>query len=92
VLINVGRGDACDEDSIVTALENGWIGGAILDVFEAEPLPTESRLWDMPNVVVSPHVSAVTFASDVAQVLQANYQRYTANEELRYVVNLRDGY
>jgi phosphoglycerate dehydrogenase-like enzyme len=92
VFINVGRGDACDEESIVTALEHGWISGAILDVFEVEPLPKESRLWDMPNVVLTPHVSAVTFASDVADVLQANYGRYTSKEELMYVVSLSDGY
>ena len=57
IFMNVGRGDVISEASLLAALDDGWISGAILDVFEIEPLPKESRLWEMSNVVISPHVS-----------------------------------
>jgi phosphoglycerate dehydrogenase-like enzyme len=60
VLINVARGRVVDETALVRALRDGWIGGACLDVFATEPLPEDSPLWDMPNVVVTPHNSAVS--------------------------------
>ena len=63
VLINIGRGLVIDEDSMIEALRTGKIGSAILDVFQTEPLPDDSPLWDMPNVLVSPH-SASTVASE----------------------------
>jgi phosphoglycerate dehydrogenase-like enzyme len=54
-LINVARGRVVDEPALVRALQEGWIGGACLDVFATEPLPDDSPLWDMPNVIVTPH-------------------------------------
>jgi phosphoglycerate dehydrogenase-like enzyme len=60
VLINVARGRVVDEAALVRALEERRIGGACLDVFATEPLPEDSPLWDMPNVVVTPHNSAVS--------------------------------
>lgn len=54
-LINIGRGALVDETALVAALASGHLGGAYLDVFDTEPLPVESPLWDMPNVLVSPH-------------------------------------
>ena len=59
VFINIGRGDIIDEKSLVRALKQNWISGAILDVFESEPLSTCSELWDMPQVTVSPHCSGL---------------------------------
>ena len=67
VLINVGRGDVIDEKSLVQALNQGWISGAILDVFEVEPLPKESVLWNMQQVVITPHVSALSFPHEVSR-------------------------
>ena len=58
-LINVGRGEVVDETALVEALEAKRIAGAYLDVFREEPLPSESRLWDLPNVLVTPHNSSV---------------------------------
>jgi phosphoglycerate dehydrogenase-like enzyme len=60
VLLNAGRGAVVDEAAIPLALENGWLSGAALDVFEAEPLPSSSPLWDHPRVMVSPHNSGPT--------------------------------
>ncbi|XP_063727848.1 glyoxylate/hydroxypyruvate reductase A-like isoform X2 [Symsagittifera roscoffensis] len=57
VFINVGRGSVIDEDSILEALDKGWIRQAILDVFETEPLPQTSKLWDHPSVTITPHSS-----------------------------------
>ena len=66
VFINIGRGDVIDEKSLIHALNEGWISGAILDVFEVEPLPKESALWKMPQVIITPHVGAVSFPEEVS--------------------------
>ena len=58
--INVGRGEVVDEPALVDALQRGWLGAAALDVFETEPLPTDSALWEMPNVILTPHCSGAT--------------------------------
>ncbi|KAL5463863.1 hypothetical protein EMCRGX_G032807 [Ephydatia muelleri] len=59
VLINVGRGSLLSDKTIIEAIRKGWILGAILDVFEVEPLPPDSELWKMPEVIVTPHSSAL---------------------------------
>ena len=56
-VVNVGRGVTLDEDALLDALEDGRIGGAALDVFETEPLPESSGLWNEPNVIITPHVA-----------------------------------
>ena len=68
VFINVGRGDVIDEGSLVQALEKGWLSGAIVDVFEKEPLPKDSPLWDMPGVVITPHNSGIAPADVVRNI------------------------
>ncbi|MGQ0639735.1 MAG: D-2-hydroxyacid dehydrogenase [Gemmatimonadaceae bacterium] len=60
VLINVGRGAVVDEQAMIEALNEGWLGGAALDVFEVEPLPPESLLWTHERVIVSPHIAGLT--------------------------------
>ena len=60
VLLNAGRGAVLDEASLPDALDNGWIAGAALDVFEVEPLPTASPLWSDRRVMISPHMSGLT--------------------------------
>ena len=83
-IVNVGRGPIIDEAAMVTALQRGDLGGAALDVFEVEPLPTESPLWHLPNVIVTPHSAGSTPLSKhrAAQMFIANLPRYIAGEPL----------
>jgi len=92
VFLNVGRGDVISEETIVSSLDSGHISAAILDVFETEPLPSESPLWEKPNVIISPHISGLTQASDVPKLFSANYERYVEGEDLLYTVGWDKGY
>jgi phosphoglycerate dehydrogenase-like enzyme len=85
VLVNVGRGALVDEKALAAALESGHLGGAALDVFEVEPLPPESPLWGMRNVIVTPHASGSTPANlaRAAEIFLDNLRRYAAGEPLR---------
>lgn len=86
--VNVGRGEIVDEASLVFALTTGHLGGAALDVFAQEPLPADSPLWSMPNVIVSPHVSGDTDLTRRRSIdlFLANFRRYTAGETLQNAV------
>jgi phosphoglycerate dehydrogenase-like enzyme len=94
VFVNIGRGATVDETALVRALAEGRIAGAALDVFEVEPLPAESPLWRMPNVLVSPHRAGdhVGWEADVVALFVDNLRRFVAGEPLRNVVDLRLGY
>lgn len=70
VLINVGRGDVIRSEEILQALNNQWIGGAILDVFEEEPLPKDSALWTHPEVIVTPHVAGLSTPNQVKSIMR----------------------
>jgi phosphoglycerate dehydrogenase-like enzyme len=84
VLINVARGAVVDEVALIRALGEGWIAGAGLDVFEREPLPEDSPLWTMENVIISPHVAGFSpYYDERATALFAeNLRRYLAGEPL----------
>ena len=93
-LINIARGRLIDEVALRRALESGWIGGAVLDVFSEEPLSPESPLYRLPNVVITPHTS---WASDrvierSVDLFVDNLRRDLAGEPLRNVVDLEAGY
>ena len=91
-LVNVGRGALVDEAALVAALESGQVGRAVLDVFEREPLPAESPLWGMANVVVTPHVSGPDDVTIMCDVFVENYRRFRAGEPLLYQVDRARGY
>lgn len=94
VFINVSRGDTADEEALIRALENKQIAGAILDVFHTEPLPADSPLWSMPNVLISPHNGGFTQdASDkTALMMVENIRRFREGRPLLNVVDLSRGY
>lgn len=92
VFINVGRGGIISEESLLAALENGWLRGAVLDVFREEPLPVNSPLWSHPKVTVTPHMSGPSVAEKIAEVFVRNYKKYVNNESLDHVVNWEKGY
>ena len=83
-IVNVGRGATIDDDALIAALNRGQIGGACLDVFAQEPLPSSSPLYQVPNLVVTPHMSGVRYDYwDAAMPLfDANLRRYLAGEPL----------
>jgi phosphoglycerate dehydrogenase-like enzyme len=94
VLINVARGDIVDEDALIATLRAGHLRGAALDVFATEPLPADSALWGLDNVLVLPHVSATTprFWEREIELILDNLERYLAGRTLRNVVDPDAGY
>jgi phosphoglycerate dehydrogenase-like enzyme len=94
VLVNLGRGALVDEPALVAALAGGRLAGAALDVFAEEPLPPDSPLWGMPQVIVTPHVSGLGPAYWERAVAQfaANLRRFLAGAPLENVVDKRAGY
>jgi phosphoglycerate dehydrogenase-like enzyme len=93
-LINVARGAIVDEPALVRALQKGQLGGACLDVFEEEPLPENSPLWDLPNVIITPHTSGLSpqLYERSADLFLTNLSRYVAGEPLLNVVDKALGY
>jgi phosphoglycerate dehydrogenase-like enzyme len=93
-LVNVGRGGIVDERALIQALEEGWIAGAGLDVFGTEPLPEDSPLWKMENVIITSHYAGITPVYDerAMAIFLDNLRRYRAGEPLRNVVDKRLGY
>jgi phosphoglycerate dehydrogenase-like enzyme len=90
-LVNVARGALVDEAALIDALRAGRLAGAVLDVTVQEPLPTDSPLWDAPNVVLTPHASGVTLRF-FDELLVENVRRYLAGETLLNVVDPERGY
>ena len=93
-LVNVGRGRLIDEPALIRALREGWIAGAGLDVAETEPLPAESPLYDLPNLILTPHVSGLTamYGERAMAVYIENLRRYLAGESLINVIDRNRGY
>jgi phosphoglycerate dehydrogenase-like enzyme len=84
-IINVARGEVIVESALIDGLQQGRLGGAYLDVLEAEPLPVDSPLWDLPNVIITPHTAGHTagFPAAVGEVLLDNLRRYLDGVALR---------
>ncbi len=91
-LINVARGRVVDEEALTTALKSGVIGGACLDVFQQEPLPEDSELWSLPNVVVTPHNSGWSPLNleRGTELFLDNLRRFVAGKPLRNRVRASD--
>ena len=92
LLINIGRGNVVLESALIRALQKGEIGGAVLDVFEEEPLPQESPLWSLPNVFITPHISGYSFPSDIVGIFAENYRRFLSGSPLLHQVDFKRGY
>jgi len=92
--VNVGRGATVDEDALIDAIRSGAIAGASLDVFVEEPLPSDSPLWSMPSVAVSPHISGDVhdWEQAVVGVFVDNLRRFVAGEPLRNAVDTEAGF
>jgi phosphoglycerate dehydrogenase-like enzyme len=93
-IINVGRGDLIDEEALIRALDERKIAGAGLDVTAIEPLPKDSRLWDMDNVILSPHVSGgmEEYMGQATEFFCDNIHRYLEGKKLRNVIDRKKGY
>jgi phosphoglycerate dehydrogenase-like enzyme len=87
--VNVGRGELVDESALIAALQSGHLGGAALDVFETEPLSTDSPLWGMDNVIITPHSSGASQSSGLRaeEIFIENLAAYMAGTSLRNEVN-----
>lgn len=94
VLVNVSRGRLVDEPALAAALQEGRLAGAALDVFEREPLPADSPLWELPNVLITPHTSG--FRPDhwdvMTDLFVENLRRYDTGHDLLNVVDKQAGY
>jgi phosphoglycerate dehydrogenase-like enzyme len=92
LFINVGRGSAVDQDALLKALNQHKIAGAVLDVFEEEPLPKEHPLWGAPNLTMTFHSSAPSLPEDIVRVFAENYRLYLEGKPLKHVVDFEKGY
>ena len=83
-LINIGRGEVIDEASLIAAIRSGHLGGAALDAHRQEPLPAESPLWDLPNVIISPHNASASTGNEkrCAEMFIANFGHWLRGETM----------
>ncbi len=93
-IINIARGSIIDQPALIRALEEKRIAGAALDVFDLEPLPPDSKLWNMPNVIISPHISGSMpdYEQRATAVFCKNLARYIEGKRLINIVNKKRGY
>jgi phosphoglycerate dehydrogenase-like enzyme len=92
VLLNPGRGTIVDEVALASALEQGRLALAVLDVFQQEPLPADHPFWRLPNVIITSHTAALSVPEDIAPLFIDNYRRLLRGEPLRHQVDFARGY
>ncbi len=90
--INIGRSNVVDDEALIDALRNNTLTGAALDVFDEEPIPADSPLWDAPNLSISAHVAAVSHTPLIVPIFIENYLRYINQQPLKYVIDFDAGY
>ena len=93
-LINIARGNIVDEEALIRAIDEHWIAGAGLDVFATEPLPVDSRLWEFPNVIFSPHIAGgmEEYNLRATELFCENLSRYLTGKNLLNVIDKKKGY
>jgi phosphoglycerate dehydrogenase-like enzyme len=92
LFINVGRGPAVDESALIEALNQNKIAGAVLDVFEQEPLPKDHPFWTTPNLLITFHTAAPSLPEDITKLFIENYELFNAGKPLKYQVDFEKGY
>ena len=92
VFVNPGRGGVVDEPALADALEEGRLAGAVLDVFQQEPLPPDHVFWRTRNLLITSHTAALSIPEDIAPVFIDNYRRFLRGEPLRHRVNFEREY
>jgi phosphoglycerate dehydrogenase-like enzyme len=92
VFLNPGRGSVVDEAALARALGEGRLAGAVLDVFQTEPLPADHVLWRTPNTIITSHTAALSFPEDIAPIFIENYRRWVSGQALNYRVDFMRGY
>ena len=92
LFINVGRGATVDESALVEALNQNKIAGAVLDVFEKEPLPKEHPFWKTPNLLMTFHTAAPSLPEDITKLFIENYKLFNEGKPLKYQVDFERGY
>jgi glyoxylate/hydroxypyruvate reductase A len=91
-LLNIARGAVVDDAALVQALSSRRIGGAVLDVFETEPLPTDHPLWGLDNAVITPHISGPSTPDEIAPIFNANLARWLTHRPLHHTIDRTRGY
>src|SRR6478735_192951 len=93
-LVAVGRGRVIDETALLRCLREGWISGAALDVFAQRPLPSDSPLFDLPNVILTPHMSGISanYYERMVTLFCDNLDRYLAGRPLLSTIDRQKGY
>ena len=91
-LINVGRGELIEEQALIACLEEAHLGGVTLDVFSVEPLPKDSALWHLPNVLITPHLASITVPEEAARDVAVSVRRVREGLPPLNVVDFAKGY
>jgi glyoxylate/hydroxypyruvate reductase A len=91
-VMNVGRGGHCNEQDLLAALDSGHLSGAVLDVFQTEPLPSDNVLWRHPKVTVTPHIAGITDPRNASAFVVDCVKRAESGAPFRNVVDLNRGY
>lgn len=92
ILFSVGRGSTIDTLALIQCLRSGQLGAAVLDVFEQEPLPASHPLWELPNVIITPHNSAWSVPDQVCRIFERNYLRFLEGQKLEFLIDMQQGY